>query len=65
MKPGKIVAGTVAHVNDDVIIVNISTAKGSIKGYLNTPHLSDNLGRNKLCSCAASDISFSFLLNIL
>jgi len=49
VKPGEIVAGTVAHVNDDLIIVDISTVKGSINGYLSFTHLSDNLGRNNLC----------------
>ena len=49
VKPGKIVAGTVAHVSDSVVILDISTAKGSVKGYLTFPHLSDNLGRNKFC----------------
>ncbi|KAG0628431.1 hypothetical protein M758_1G025900 [Ceratodon purpureus] len=44
VKPGKIVAGTVAHVSDSVVILDISTAKGSIKGYMTFPHLSDNLG---------------------
>jgi len=62
VNPGTVVSGTVAHVNDNVIIMDISTARGSIKGYLNFPHLSDNLGKNNLCSldCAALDTSFSF-----
>lgn len=49
MKPGKIVAGTVVHISDSVAVLDISTAKGPVKGYLTFSHLSDNLGRNKLC----------------
>lgn len=41
---GKVVAGTVHHVNDSVIIVNVSTPTGLVKGYLTFPHLSDTLG---------------------
>lgn len=49
MKPGRIVGGTVAQVRDTVIIVEIPTATGLIKGHLTFPHLSDNQGRNTLC----------------
>lgn len=45
IKPGEIVSGTVAHITDNVIIVDIPMAKGSAKGYLTFPHLSDNIGR--------------------
>lgn len=58
IKPGEIVSGTVAHIGDNAIVVDIPTAKGLVKGYLTFPHLSDNLGEvmESLSHCLQSQI---------